>query len=121
VDPATERVNAALTRAMDNGGMAILLARVTAEERGWPKEVRERLAEEFLFETVDKDNEAKGFNALDNNNDNSKSVKAQVIMKEEEELQAATKDNKAARRWWLRYRQPWRKRRSYRRSQRTMR
>ena len=56
-DRATKRVNAALTRVMDDGGMAMSLARFVSEERGWRTEVWERIAEEFLFETVDEDDE----------------------------------------------------------------
>lgn len=55
-------VNGALATAMDDGKMAMALAHVAREEKGWPAKTRERIVEEFLFETED-DDEDKEFDA----------------------------------------------------------
>ena len=46
-------------------------------------------------------------------------VKVQAVTEEEEELQGAAEDKEVVMRWRLRRMWPWRKRRSYRQTQRT--
>ena len=63
-------VNGALASAMDDGRMAIMLARAARVEKGWPDNIRDRIVEEFLFEIEDKDNEDKEYvNDLDDEGD----------------------------------------------------
>ncbi|KAL7451302.1 hypothetical protein ACHAWC_003143 [Mediolabrus comicus] len=64
---AAKEVNGALASAMDDGKMAMSLAHVAREEKGWSSKIRDRIVEEFLFETED-DDEDKGFNE-DSNQD----------------------------------------------------
>lgn len=59
---AAKEVNGALASAMDDGKMAMALAHVAREEKGWPSKIRDRIVEEFLFETED-DDEDKEFDA----------------------------------------------------------
>ena len=56
---AAKEVNGALASAMNDGKMAMSLARVAREEKGWTAKIRDRIVEEFLFET--EDDEDKGF------------------------------------------------------------
>ena len=57
---AAKEVNGALASAMNDGKMAMSLAHVAREEKGWTAKIRDRIVEEFLFETED-DEEDKGF------------------------------------------------------------
>jgi hypothetical protein len=57
-------VNGALANAMDDGKMAMALAQMAKDENGWSAKVRNRVVEEFLFETED-DEEDKEFDAYD--------------------------------------------------------
>ncbi|KAL3808689.1 hypothetical protein ACHAXA_000175 [Cyclostephanos tholiformis] len=52
---AAKEVNGALASAMDDGKMAMMLARAAREEKGWPVKIRDRLVEEFLFEIEDEE------------------------------------------------------------------
>eukprot|EP00571_Detonula_confervacea_P003115 CAMPEP_0172318866 /NCGR_PEP_ID=MMETSP1058-20130122/36065_1 /TAXON_ID=83371 /ORGANISM="Detonula confervacea, Strain CCMP 353" /LENGTH=1029 /DNA_ID=CAMNT_0013033787 /DNA_START=371 /DNA_END=3460 /DNA_ORIENTATION=- len=52
---AAKEVNGALAGAMDDGKMAMTLAHVAREEKGWSAKIRNRIVEEFLFETEDDD------------------------------------------------------------------
>lgn len=61
---AAKEVNGALASAMDDGKMAMALAQMASEEQGWSAKVRNRVVEEFLFETED-DEEDKEFEADD--------------------------------------------------------
>jgi hypothetical protein len=54
---AAKEVNGALASAMDDGKMALMLARAAREEKGWPVNIRDRIVEEFLFEIEDEDEE----------------------------------------------------------------
>lgn len=54
---AAKEVNDALASAMDDGKMAMTLAHVAREEKGWSMKIRNRIVEEFLFETEDGDEE----------------------------------------------------------------
>jgi hypothetical protein len=54
-------VNGALASAMDDGKMAMMLARAAREEKGWPDSIRDRIVEEFLFEIEDEDNDEKEY------------------------------------------------------------
>jgi len=54
---AAKEVNGALASAMDDGKMAMMLARAAREEKGWPVNIRDRIVEEFLFEIEDEDEE----------------------------------------------------------------
>lgn len=56
----TKDINGRLASAMDDGKMAMALAQMAAEEKGWSSKVRSRVVEEFLFETED-DEEDKDF------------------------------------------------------------
>jgi hypothetical protein len=57
---AAKEVNGALASAMNDGKMAMSLAHVAREEKGWTAKIRDRIVEEFLFETED-DDEDKSF------------------------------------------------------------
>eukprot|EP00584_Thalassiosira_punctigera_P004479 CAMPEP_0172537540 /NCGR_PEP_ID=MMETSP1067-20121228/9123_1 /TAXON_ID=265564 ORGANISM="Thalassiosira punctigera, Strain Tpunct2005C2" /NCGR_SAMPLE_ID=MMETSP1067 /ASSEMBLY_ACC=CAM_ASM_000444 /LENGTH=1114 /DNA_ID=CAMNT_0013322865 /DNA_START=212 /DNA_END=3556 /DNA_ORIENTATION=- len=57
---AAKEVNGALASAMDEGKMAMALAHVALEEKGWSARIRNRIVEDFLFETED-DNEERDF------------------------------------------------------------
>jgi len=48
-----KEVNGALAVAMNDGKMAITLAHVAQEEKGWSENIRNRIVKEFLFETDD--------------------------------------------------------------------
>ena len=61
---AAKEVNGALASAMNDGKMAMSLAHVAREEKGWTAKIRDRIVEEFLFETED-DDEDKGFDEGD--------------------------------------------------------
>ena len=61
---AAKKVNSALASTMDDGKMAMTLANVARKEKGWPARIRDRIVEEFLFETEENDDE-KNFNASD--------------------------------------------------------
>ncbi|KAL7537852.1 hypothetical protein ACHAXR_008118 [Thalassiosira sp. AJA248-18] len=63
-EQAAKEVNGALANAMDDGKMAMTLAHVAREEKGWSVEIRNRIVEEFLFETED-DDEKKDFDTDD--------------------------------------------------------
>ena len=58
---AAKMVNGALASAMDDGRMAMMLARAAREEKGWPDSTRDRIVEEFLFEIEDEDNDEKEY------------------------------------------------------------
>jgi hypothetical protein len=58
---AAKMVNGALASAMDDGKMAMMLARAAREEKGWPDNIRDRIVEEFLFEIEDEDNDEKEY------------------------------------------------------------
>lgn len=58
---AAKMVNGALASAMDDGRMAMMLARAAREEKGWPDNIRDRIVEEFLFEIEDEDNDEKEY------------------------------------------------------------
>ena len=62
-------VNGALASAMDDGKMAMALAHVAREEKGWSSKTRNRVVEEFLFETEDDDDD-KDFEADDEDDSN---------------------------------------------------
>ena len=57
---AAKEVNGALASAMNDGKMAMSLAHVAREEKGWTAKIRDRIVEEFLFENED-DDEDKSF------------------------------------------------------------
>ena len=60
----TKDINGRLASAMDDGKMAMALAQMAAEEKGWSSKIRNRVVEEFLFETED-DEEDKDFESDD--------------------------------------------------------
>eukprot|EP00978_Attheya_sp_CCMP212_P002042 scaffold4212_cov52-Attheya_sp.AAC.1 len=49
----SKKVNKAITRAMDNGDMALAMAASAREEKGWSAKVRDRIVEEMLFDNDD--------------------------------------------------------------------
>jgi hypothetical protein len=49
------RINSSLAQAMDDGAMQLAMAAAAKEESGWPKAIRDRVVEEFLFEDDDID------------------------------------------------------------------
>mmetsp|Transcript_13643 Transcript_13643/g.29296 ORF Transcript_13643/g.29296 Transcript_13643/m.29296 type:complete len:1355 (+) Transcript_13643:39-4103(+) len=65
---AAKEVNGALASAMDDGKMALALAHAAREEKGWTSKVRDRIVEEFLFETED-DDEDKEYSGSDEEDD----------------------------------------------------
>ncbi|KAL7473468.1 hypothetical protein ACHAXS_013959 [Conticribra weissflogii] len=67
---AAKEVNGALASAMDDGKMALALAHAAKEEKGWTSKVRDRIVEEFLFETED-DDEDKEYNGSDEDDNDS--------------------------------------------------
>jgi len=75
-ESVVSQINAALSRTVDGGDMALALAAATRLEKGWSEELKERVVEEFLFE-VDDDGDDAGdgedvslLNVNDNNNNN---------------------------------------------------
>eukprot|EP00957_Ditylum_brightwellii_P153816 11707859-Ditylum_brightwellii.AAC.1 len=51
MERAANQVNSVLAAAMDDGVLALAMAKSAIEEKGWPAKVRNRIVEEFLFET----------------------------------------------------------------------
>jgi len=56
---AVKEVNGALASAMDDGKMAMALAHAAEGEKGWSAAIRNRIVEEFLFETEDDEDGSK--------------------------------------------------------------
>jgi hypothetical protein len=72
-------VNGALASAMDDGKMAMALAHMATEEKGWSTKIRKRVVEEFLFETED-DEEDKEFDAdVDDDEDEDNLADSNIV------------------------------------------
>eukprot|EP00980_Cylindrotheca_fusiformis_P030059 scaffold24294_cov186-Cylindrotheca_fusiformis.AAC.2 len=55
MEKKAQRINSSLAQAMDDGDMQLAMAAAAKEETGWPKSVRDRVVEEFLFDDDDGD------------------------------------------------------------------
>lgn len=53
VEFAAKKIHAALAQAMDDGDMALAMGAAAKVETGWPAKIRNRVVEEFLFDSDD--------------------------------------------------------------------
>jgi hypothetical protein len=55
MEQKAKRINSSLAQAMDDGDIQLAMAAAAREETSWPEKIRDRVAEEFLFEDDDGD------------------------------------------------------------------
>lgn len=55
LESAAKKINAALALAMDDGDMALAMGAAAKIETSWPAKIRDRVVEEFLFDSEDED------------------------------------------------------------------
>lgn len=55
IEKKAQRIESSLARAMDDGDMQLAMAAATKDESAWPRPLRNRIVEEFLFDDDDLD------------------------------------------------------------------